>query len=239
MSSRKQPHVSRQLLRFEQEFEFNLTRDLPPSLVPDWDPMALEVVVALSWAERSRPSLTTSTLEAVSFAEMAQQGSSGHSERAEVFVPNISNSRDLAQDSSFATTLRNTSLVSTRDGMPPDSTAAFTELVTGDLPPTALQPTPIRHHTHRVVTPVVPRWSARLVKKVVHQTSAVVAAQNLLMRKLGLLQAQNKIESANFDDYIKLFAEGLSESQAQMINDMFMDHVPVPAMAELTEIVEE
>jgi hypothetical protein len=110
--------------------------------------------------------------------------------------------------------------------------------MTTNLPVAALQSMPVRRHTRRVITPAVPCRSARLAKKAVNRTPAATAAQNLLMRNLGLLQDLNEIESADFDRYIKLFAEGLFETQAQMISDMFMDHVPVPALAESAEIVE-
>jgi hypothetical protein len=67
----------------------------------------------------------------------------------------------------------------------------------------------------------------------------MAAGQNLLMHKLGLLQAQNEIESVDFDRYIKLFAKGLSEAQAQIIKELFMDHVLSPELAELADIAEE
>jgi hypothetical protein len=101
-----------------------------------------------------------------------------------------------------------------QDGMLPVCPMAFAKLVTSYLPVAALQSTPIGHRTRRVVTPTVPRQSAHLVKKVVNRTPVVAAAKNLLMRKLGLLQARNEIDLVEFDLYIKLFAEGLSESQA-------------------------
>jgi hypothetical protein len=77
------------------------------------------------------------------------------------------------------------------------------------------------------------------VKKAVNQTPAMVIAQNLLMRKLGLLQNQHQIESADFDHYIKLFAEGLTEEQAQIIRELLMAEVPSPMLIELADSVDE
>jgi hypothetical protein len=90
-----------------------------------------------------------------------------------------------------------------------------------------------------VATLAVPQQSACLAKKVINLTVVVAVAQKLLMRKLGLLQSQNEIESVNFDHYIKLFAEGLSEVQPQLIRELFMDHVPAPELAKLVVITEE
>jgi hypothetical protein len=76
-------------------------------------------------------------------------------------------------------------------------------------------------------------------KKAANRTPVVAAAQNLLMRKLGVLQNQPKIESADFDHYIKLFAEGLTEVQAQMIWELFMVEVPALLLVESFDNVEE
>jgi hypothetical protein len=71
----------------------------------------------------------------------------------------------------------------------------------------------------------IPHRSARLVKKAINRTLVVAAAQNLLIHRLGLLQNQHEIESANFDHYIKLFAEWLCEVQAPMISGLFMAEI--------------
>jgi hypothetical protein len=91
---------------------------------------------------------------------------------------------------------------------------------------------------HRVITPLVPQQSARLAKKAHNQTSVVVATQNLLICKVSLLEAQNQIETTDFDQYMQLFAEGLIEAQAQMTGELFMNHVPVPDLADIDETYE-
>jgi hypothetical protein len=97
----------------------------------------------------------------------------------------------------------------------------------------------IKRRTCCILTLAVPRHSACLAKKATNRTPAVVAAQSLLVCKLGFLQAQNEIQSTNFDRYIQLFAEGLKEEQAQAIMELFMDHVPPPELAESVDVVEE
>jgi hypothetical protein len=50
---------------------------------------------------------------------------------------------------------------------------------------------------------------------------AVAAAQNVLMQKLGLASSAH-IETADYDRYLELFDQGLSEEQARRINELFM-----------------
>jgi hypothetical protein len=49
---------------------------------------------------------------------------------------------------------------------------------------------------------------------------AVAAAQNVLMRKLGIAKDQH-IESDDFEAYLKLFMDGLSEEHVWMIKELF------------------
>jgi hypothetical protein len=62
----------------------------------------------------------------------------------------------------------------------------------------------------------------------------VAVAQNLLMRKLGLLR-EVEVLPDDLDRYSKLFMEGLLEEQVQMIQELFMHHVPEPADAMVEE----
>jgi hypothetical protein len=61
------------------------------------------------------------------------------------------------------------------------------------------------------------RWSVRVAKKVVSRPPAVVVAQNLLMRKLGLTSSSS-IETQDFDHYIKVFVDGLTVEQSNLID---------------------
>jgi hypothetical protein len=76
MSARQRALVAGHLPGFEQEFKFKLSKNLSPSPMCKLDPMSLEATMPLSRAELSRPSLTTPTLEEVSFAHAAHQGMS-------------------------------------------------------------------------------------------------------------------------------------------------------------------
>jgi hypothetical protein len=62
---------------------------------------------------------------------------------------------------------------------------------------------------------------------------AVAAAQNIIMRKLGLASSEH-IETEDFSAYVNLFHDGFYEDQARMIDELFMDKPPVP-LDEVTE----
>jgi hypothetical protein len=78
------------------------------------------------------------------------------------------------------------------------------------------------HPGHRRPIPAsVPHRSARLAKKALPHTPALVAAQNVLLKKLGLLVDQ-EITPDNLNWYIQMFKTGLSEEQAHLIIDLFV-----------------
>jgi hypothetical protein len=73
-----------------------------------------------------------------------------------------------------------------------------------------------------------------LAKKAGRKVPTVAAAQNVLMERLGLVARQH-VESDDFNTYINLFRDGMSEEQAHIIDDLFMDKPPAPT----EEVVEE
>jgi hypothetical protein len=87
----------------------------------------------------------------------------------------------------------------------------------------------------KAVQVAVPRRSARLAKKAIQCTPVLAAVQNLLMHKLGLSTSQ-RLQTADFDKYLKLFEEGLSLEQVQMIHELFSDAVSVQDEALLPEV---
>jgi exonuclease III len=93
------------------------------------------------------------------------------------------------------------------------------------IPAPVISSQPHRHRA-KVVQVALPRRSTRLVKKAMQDTPAVVTTQNVLMLKLGLSTGQ-QLQTANLDKYLKLFQEGLSLEQVQLIHDMFSGTVPV------------
>jgi hypothetical protein len=54
------------------------------------------------------------------------------------------------------------------------------------------------------------------------------------MKRLGLVAGQH-VKSDDFNTYINLFWDGMSEEQAHIIDDLFMDKPPAPT----EEVVEE
>jgi hypothetical protein len=84
----------------------------------------------------------------------------------------------------------------------------------------------------RITAP--PRRSAHLVKKTGRRVPAVAAAQNVLMKRLGMVAGEH-VESEEFSRYNNLFCDGLSEDQAPMIDELVMDKPPAPLEAEVEE----
>jgi hypothetical protein len=71
-----------------------------------------------------------------------------------------------------------------------------------------------------------------LVKKAHNRALAVATTQNMLMWKLGLASPSH-IETDDYERYLQLFDQGLSEDQARCIDDLFL------ASTTVTEITSE
>jgi hypothetical protein len=94
----------------------------------------------------------------------------------------------------------------------------FLQQVMRTFSSTPLLSTPSRHKRHRAPpSGIAPRRSDRLAEKARNRPPAVAAAQNVLMQKLGLASSAH-IETADYDRYLELFDQGLSEEQARRIN---------------------
>jgi hypothetical protein len=85
----------------------------------------------------------------------------------------------------------------------------FMQMITRSVAQPVLPSTPPRRkiRTKQLDMQSTPRRSSRLAKKACNCVLAVVEAQNVLMRKLGLAQSQH-LESRDFKSYLKLFKEG-------------------------------
>ena len=70
------------------------------------------------------------------------------------------------------------------------------------------------------------RRSVRLAKKARQRTPAVVAAQNVLLKKLGFA-AEEPPTADDVDRYVQTFRDGLTEEQVKTIDELFVDHVPI------------
>jgi hypothetical protein len=81
-----------------------------------------------------------------------------------------------------------------------------------------LASTPRCHRTKTPPTSALGR-SVRLAKKACNLTPAIVTAQNVLIRKLGLASGP-QMDTSDFEKYIMLFHEGLSKEQAKMVAEL-------------------
>jgi hypothetical protein len=70
------------------------------------------------------------------------------------------------------------------------------------------------------------------VKKAHNKALAVATTHNMLMWKLGLASSSH-IETDDYERYLQLFDQGLSEDQARCIDDLFLADTTV------TEITSE
>jgi hypothetical protein len=53
-----------------------------------------------------------------------------------------------------------------------------------------------------------------------HRMPTVAAAQNVLMRKLGVTD-DGELQSSDFEKYLQMFREGLTEQQIKLILELF------------------
>jgi hypothetical protein len=64
----------------------------------------------------------------------------------------------------------------------------------------------------------------RLAKKVMHMTPVITTTQNMLIKKMGC-SSPIELKTEDFERYIQVFEEGLSEEQARLIDELFVPHV--------------
>lgn len=112
------------------------------------------------------------------------------------------------------------------DDVVPSSPAAFTVAVSMSLPQTA---TPAAPRGYASAPPKPPWHSVRLAKKVHSRTPAMLAAQHVLMKKLGITGDQPP-NSDNVEAYVQAFHRGLTEDQARLIAELFIEHMPLPSI---------
>jgi hypothetical protein len=174
--------------------------------------------------------MDTPVFEAVHFSEdvAPAMGTLAHVHAShvenQVAPPNTDATEPLRCGAPFVMTTRGSSLRSMQARALLSSPTSFHTNVAKELPARALAMRPPHHRAARVPSSP-PHLSARLAKKMSHRILVVVAAQNALMKKLGLTTDVN-MESKDFNQYIELFRYGLSEGQVWMIDDLFMNKVP-------------
>jgi hypothetical protein len=115
----------------------------------------------------------------------------------------------------------NTSRGASLEGMCDDiisvSPNTLLDKVKKPLPKAAIVVPPPKRRT-KVVTKVS-RRSSWLAKKACGHTSAVAAVHNVLMKKLNIVGTQ-QLESTKFEQYLKMFKEGLIAEQIKMIQEL-------------------
>ncbi|OEL17370.1 hypothetical protein BAE44_0021611 [Dichanthelium oligosanthes] len=120
---------------------------------------------------------------------------------------------------------------------PPTSPAAFAQALRKPLGDSILQPPlPPRRPRNRAPPAASPCRSNRLARKALHRTPSLLAAQNILMHKMGL-SGHSQLESSDFDRYVKIFKNGLSEEQVKQIRELFSSSVPAPVEADAEGVV--
>jgi hypothetical protein len=119
-----------------------------------------------------------------------------------------------------------------RDVVAPSTSASFLQMMTKSLLACAVLQTLPRHRPRPKAPLGAPvRRSIHLAKKAATRPLAVVAAQTLLMRKLGISSGPS-IETVDFDRYVKAFTGGLTLERANIIDELFMNMVCAPDLVE-------
>jgi hypothetical protein len=105
-----------------------------------------------------------------------------------------------ALDMAFVNTVRGSSPGSLQEGVIPTSLESFMVVVSKPLPPPVLQSKVcLKKPRHVAMAP--PHRSNRLAKNTMRRTPARVAVQNLLMRKLGVFDA-DQLQAEDFEKYL-------------------------------------
>jgi hypothetical protein len=226
----------------------------------EWDPMSLEVEAGWLKAE-ARPTvlsisgLAQPILEAVTYEEENVppslslclvppcQSTAGEISRCDVPEPksalnnaghcsrNHNPDVDPSTSGMFVMMSRGEPQSSTLpDAMDP---TAFAQLVAMSLGKAELASTPRRRRT-KPPSSSAPWRNVRLAKKACNRTPAIVAAQNMLIHKLGLASGL-QMDTTNFEKYIALFQGGLSEKRAKMVAELIASRLPEPEVHVLEE----
>ncbi|CAL4898611.1 unnamed protein product [Urochloa decumbens] len=116
-----------------------------------------------------------------------------------------------------------------RDGDEPLSALEFADLCSRPLPePIIIISPPRRKPRKSFQESLLPRRSPRIAMKTRGRVSnPVVAAQNVLMRKLGIITENGEPDADAVQIYSDLCATGLSNDNAEAIDELFPDHIPV------------
>jgi hypothetical protein len=146
-------------------------------------------------------------LEAVAFGSPTQQTQAPTAERQAVLIGQSVQASDV-----HVNTARGVSLKGMSEGGIPSSPDTFLDKVMGLLPDAVLAVPPPKWCT-KAVTAVL-HHSSRLAKKACGRTQVAAAMQNILMKKLGIMEGHQQQSSTDFEKYLKIFKEGLTVEQS-------------------------
>jgi hypothetical protein len=171
----------------------------------------------------SGPSVDVPSLEVVHFPDFVSQHLEADDDTPVAQVA-------LATEGDFVNTSQGASPGSMETGVIHNSPNYFVHLMAKLLQSVALTSPPVHHHHPRCVytTSEVPRHCSHLAKKASSRVPVVAAAQNILMRKLGLATGTH-VESEDFNRYLKAFKDGLTEEHVKLIRELFNEHASDPA----------
>ncbi|CAO2185742.1 unnamed protein product [Urochloa humidicola] len=115
-----------------------------------------------------------------------------------------------------------------RSGEEPLSATEFADLCSRPLPEPIIMISPPRRRPRQLFREsLLPRRSPRLAMKSRGRVSnPLVAAQNVLMRKLGIITEEVEPDARAVQQYSELCASGLSDANAEAIDELFPEHIP-------------
>ncbi|CAL5019855.1 unnamed protein product [Urochloa decumbens] len=124
----------------------------------------------------------------------------------------------LVADHAFVTTTRGSPAPGSLDGL----VAEFCASVTREMEPPVLSAKP-RVRRAKIPAPgTVLRRSSRIAALSHNRgTKPVTVAQNIIMRRLGLVQQNQAPDTTSFLEYTRLFADGLSDEHCLAIRELF------------------
>jgi hypothetical protein len=170
--------------------------------------------------------MVTLVMESVTFHDSSTLTSDQGPKVGHIIPPPLAS--PLPVDACFVTTMRGGSPWSMQSGSIPTSPTAFMHVMTKPLQPLALPSSPPRHHSCRLLDLTsTPCHCNRIAKKAGQWTPAMGAAQNLLLKKIGLSQG-SQVAMIDFESYLNMLKDGLTEAWVGMIRDLFVIQTSTP-----------
>lgn len=156
-----------------------------------------------------RPSMTAPVMETVAFhTPLPASPIAG-----DVQVDNLQATVGPSATPQHVNTMRGASPGSMHTGVLPTSPGQFEATVPRRIETPVQRASPARRHPRTPQgAPQLPRRSTRLAKKTRGRASAVINAQNVLIKKLGLTPQEADIDNSSVIAYNSLFEQGLSPS---------------------------